>query len=182
MKKVVLLFGDITNLSVDALVNSANRSLLGGGGLDYIVHKKAGVAMRNACIELNNEKGGCDTGRAEVTIAGDLPAQFIIHAVGPRWFDGEQGEPQLLCDTYYNALIQAENVKAKTVSFPNISTGIYRFPKQLAAEIAIGTVLSNFNFFNVIEQVIFVCRDEENYKIYKEILINIQDIQIEIII
>lgn len=177
MKKVSLICGDITSLSVDALVNSANRSLLGGSGLDYIVHKKAGSVMRNACIELNKRKGGCETGHAEVTVAGELPMKFIIHAVGPRWFDGTQNEPQLLCDVYSNVLIKAESIKAKSISFPNISTGVYGFPKQLAAEIAIGTVLSNLDYLKEIEHVFFVCKEIDNYKIYKELLLNIQDNQ-----
>ncbi len=182
MKKVNLIHGDITLFPVDALVNSANKSLLGGGGLDYIIHKKAGVLMKNACIQLNREKGGCKTGYAEVTIAGNLPAKFIIHAVGPRWLNGLKNEAQLLCDTYSRALLKAEEVKARTVSFPNISTGIYSFPKQTAAEIAIGTVLSTLPMYQEIEHVYFICRELENYEIYKNILSQLNDQNIEIII
>lgn len=181
-KKVNLIHGDITELSVDALVNSANKSLLGGGGLDYIIHKKAGLLMKEACIKLNKIKGGCQTGSAEITTAGALPVKFVIHAVGPRWLNGEKGEPQLLCDTYSNALKQAAKVKAKTVSFPNIATGVYSFPKHMAAEIAIGTVLSELPSYYEIEQVFFVCKDEVNFEIYKEILEQIEDPKIEILI
>lgn len=177
MKTVTLICGDITHLSVDALVNSANRSLLGGSGLDYIIHKKAGRVMREACAELNKINGGCKTGHAEVTVAGELPMQFIIHVVGPRWLNGMHNEAQLLCDAYSNALIKAESIKAKSISFPNISTGVYGFPKKLAAEIAIGTILSNLDYFKEIEQVFFVCKEIDNYKIYKELLLNIQDNQ-----
>ena len=120
-KKVTLIHGDITNFPVDALVNSANKSLLGGGGLDYIIHKKAGPLMKAECVRLNQEKGGCSTGQAEVTTAGDLPAKYLIHAVGPRWLGGESKEPQLLCDAYSNALMRANEIGAKTVSFPNSS-------------------------------------------------------------
>lgn len=182
LKKVSLIHADITTLPVDALVNSANKSLLGGGGLDYIIHKKAGILMKNACIELNKEKGGCKTGHAEVTIAGDLPAKFVIHAVGPRWLDGTKGEPQLLCDAYSNALLRAEEIKANSISFPNISTGVYSFPKQLAGEIAIGTVLSTLPAYKNVEHVFFVCKEIESYKIYNNILSQINDSRIEILI
>ena len=182
LKKVNLIQGNIVNLPFDALVNSANKSLLGGGGLDYIIHQKAGPLMRDECIRINKEKGGCLTGQAEVTTAGNLQAKFLIHAVGPRWLNGEKGEPELLCDTYSNALKQAKEVKAKTVAFPNISTGVYAFPKEVAAEIAIGTILSQLPSYDEIEQVFFVCHDLVNYEIYKRILEQLDDPQIEIII
>ena len=182
MKKVSLLHGDITTLPVDALVNSANKSLLGGGGLDYVIHKKAGILMKNACIELNKAKGGCKTGSAEVTIAGDLPAKSVIHAVGPRWLDGTKDEPQLLCDTYSNALLRAEKITAKTVSFPNISTGIYSFPPQLAAEIAIGTVLSTLMTYRTVEHVFFVSKEREHYETYRNILLQLEDPHIDILL
>ena len=179
-KKVTLIHGDITNFPVDALVNSANKSLLGGGGLDYIIHKKAGPLMKAECVRLNQEKGGCSTGQAEVTTAGDLPAKYLIHAVGPRWLGGESKEPQLLCDAYSNALMRANEIGAKTVSFPNISTGVYRFPQQLAAEIAIGTICSILPQHDQIAEVFFVCRDAENFLIYKEILSMLDDPKIQI--
>lgn len=181
-KKVSLIRCDITSLPVDAIVNSANKSLLGGGGLDYIIHKKAGSQMKDACIELHQQKGGCKTGQAEVTIAGDLPAQFVIHAVGPRWLDGQHSETELLCSAYASALGKAEEVQATTVSFPSISTGIYRFPKQLAAEIAIGTVLSTLLNYAFIEHVFFVCDDLDNFKIYQSILSQLHDDKIGILI
>ncbi len=182
LKKVSLIHGDITTLPVDALVNSANKSLLGGGGLDYVIHKKAGILMKNACKKLNTEKGGCKTGHADVTIAGDLPAKFVIHAVGPRWLDGTRGEPQLLCNAYINALLRAEEVKAKTVSFPNISTGIYSFPQQLAAEIAIGTILSTLPTYSAIKHIFFVCKEIKHYETYKNILLGLEDSHIDILI
>lgn len=182
LKKVNLIQGNIINLPVDALVNSANKSLLGGGGLDYIIHKKAGPLMRAECIRINKEKGGCLTGQAEVTTAGNLQAKFLIHAVPPRWLNGDNDEYQLLCDTYSSALQKAEEIKAKTVSFPNIATGVYAFPKQVAAEIAIGTVLSLLPSYNEIQEVLFVCHELVNYEIYKRILEQINDPNIEIII
>ena len=106
LKKVILIQTDITTFTVQAIVNSANKSLLVGGGLDYIIHKKAGPLMKTECIQLHQEKGGCSTGQAEVTTAGNLPAQYLIHAVGPRWLDGERNEPQLLCDAYSNAIMK----------------------------------------------------------------------------
>lgn len=182
LKKVNLIQGNITNFHVDAIVNSANKSLLGGGGLDYIIHKEAGPLMKAECIRINAEKGGCLTGQAEVTTAGNLSAKFLIHAVPPRWLNGEKGEYQLLCDTYTNALKKAEEIKAKTVSFPNIATGVYSFPKQVAAEIAIGTVLSQLPSYNEIQQIFFVCHEVVNYEIYKKILGRIEDPEIEIFI
>lgn len=179
-KKVTLIHGDITNLAVDAIVNSANKSLLGGGGLDYIIHEKAGLLMKQACIELHKQKGGCPTGQAEVTTAGDLPANYVIHAVGPRWLDGQHNELDLLCSAYSNALIRANEVKAKKVAFPSISTGVYGFPKQLAGEIAIGTVLSTLPDYSCIDEVVFVIKDAENYQIYQNILSNLHDENLEI--
>lgn len=180
LKKVILIQTDITTFAVQAIVNSANKSLLGGGGLDYVIHKKAGPLMKAECIQLHQEKGGCSTGQAEVTTAGNLPAKYLIHAVGPRWLDGERNEPQLLCDAYSNALFKANALHASTVSFPNISTGVYGFPRQLAAEIAIGTILSTLPQYDCVEEVFFVCRDDENYLIYKAILSNINDPKIKI--
>ena len=115
LKKVILIQTDITTFAVQAIVNSANKSLLGGSGLDYIIHKKAGPLMKTECIQLHQEKGGCSTGQAEVTTAGNLPAQYLIHAVGPRWLDGERNEPQLLCDAYSNAIMKANHVGVKTI-------------------------------------------------------------------
>lgn len=182
LKKAHLIQADITNFAVQAIVNSANKSLLGGGGLDYVIHKKAGSLMKAECVRLNQEKGGCPTGQAEVTTAGDLPAKYLIHAVGPRWLDGEHNEPQLLCDAYSNALFKANEIGATTVSFPSISTGVYRFPRQYAAEIAIGTILSTLPQYDYVEEVFFVCREEENFLIYKNILSNIEDPNIQILI
>lgn len=182
MQTIHLINGDITLLSIDAMVNSANKSLLGGSGLDYIIHKKAGSLMKAECIKINTEKGGCLTGQVEVTTPGNLPAKYLIHAVPPRWLNGEKGEQQLLCNAYSNALNKAAEIKAKTVSFPNMATGVYSFPKQIAAEIAIGTILSQLPSYSEIQQVFFVCHDLVNYEIYKRILVQIEDPKIEIFI
>lgn len=128
------------------------------------------------------QKVGAELVLQKVTIAGDLPAKFVIHAVGPRWLDGTRDEPQLLCDAYSNALLRAEDIKAKTVSFPNISTGIYSFPQQLAAEIAIGTVLSTLPTYKMVEHVFFVCKGTEHYETYRNILLQLEDPHIDILL
>ena len=138
--------------------------------------------MTEECVRLNQEKGGCPTGQAEVTTAGNLPAKYLIHAVGPRWLDGEHNEPQLLCDAYSNALFKANEIHALTVSFPCISTGVYGFPPQKAAEIAIGTILSMLPQYDHVAEVFFICREDENYLIYKNLLSNIDDPNIQIMI
>ena len=182
MNRITLVHGDITTLSVDAIVNPANKSLLGGGGLDGKIHKKAGSLMKSECIQINQEKGGCAVGNAEVTTAGNLPAKYLIHAVPPRWLGGEKNEPQLLCNAHSNALLKANQVQAKTVSFPNLGTGIYKYPLQQAAEFAIGSIMMTLPSCEAVDEVFFVCYEKDNYEIYKEILENLYDenIQIEI--
>lgn len=180
MKLVQLILADITTISVDIIVNSANKSLLGGGGLDYIIHKKAGPLMKEACIQLNKEKGIRPVGSVELTTAGDLPAKYIIHAIAPRWLNGNHNEEQLLCDAYWNALNKANEVQAKIVSFPNLGTGVYKLPKRKAAEIAIGTILPALAYSPSISKVLFVCHGVENYEIYKEIMSNLEDPSIEV--
>ncbi|NNG82600.1 macro domain-containing protein [Acinetobacter sp. ANC 5378] len=181
MKLVTLINTDITEFTVDVIVNSANKSLLGGGGLDYIIQKKAGIKMQNECRRIHDEIGGSlANGHAVVTTAGNLPSKFLIHTVGPRWLGGTKNETEELCKAYLNSLIKANEVQAKTVSFPSISTGVYRYPKQEAAEIAIGTVLSSLPSFEHIEHVYFVCHDQENFEIYKTILSSLDDPNIKI--
>lgn len=181
LKKITLVQDDITKFTVNAIVNSANKSLLGGGGVDYIIHKKAGAEMQKECRRIHDEIGGSlPNGHAVVTTAGNLPAQFIIHTVGPRWLDGSKNEAEDLCNAYLNSLIKANDILAKSISFPNISTGVYNYPKQEAAEIAIGTVLSSLPNFEHIEHVYFICYDQENYNIYKSILTNLDDPKIQI--
>lgn len=182
MRKLInLIIDDITTLKIDAIVNSANKSLLGGGGLDYIIQRKAGIEMQNECRRIHNEKGGAlPNGEAVVTTAGNLPCKFLIHAIAPRWLGGTKNEAEELCNAYLNSLIQANAIHAKTIAFPSLSTGVYRYPKQEAAEIAIGTVLSSLNSFENIEHVYFVCFEQENYQIYKTILSNLDDPNLEI--
>lgn len=164
--KIELLQGDITKVEVDVIVNAANTSLLGGGGVDGAIHKAGGKAVLEDCIKVRNKQGGCKTGEAVITVAGLLPAKHIIHTVGPVWNGGTGEQKELLENCYLSALNLANDNNLKTIAFPNISTGIYKFPKQLAAEIAVKVVSENTS----LEKVIFVCFDQENYNIYKELL------------
>jgi O-acetyl-ADP-ribose deacetylase (regulator of RNase III) len=166
MVTIELIKGDITKLKVDAIVNAANNSLLGGGGVDGAIHKAAGPGLLKECKKLN----GCLTGEAKITSGYNLLAKFVIHTVGPVWSGGNNHEEELLASCYYNSLWIAENTKLKTIAFPNISTGVYRYPKNLAARVAVREVRDFIKNSMEIEKVIFVCFDDENYKIYKELL------------
>lgn len=166
--KIELITGDITKIQADAIVNAANSSLLGGGGVDGAIHRAGGKQILDECIEIRNRQGKCKTGEAVVTTAGNLPAKYVIHTVGPIWNNDEEKSSAQLANCYRNSLKLAENLDVKTISFPNISTGVYRFPKELAAKIAIQEVKSFESV--VIEKVIFVCFDDENEKIYKKLL------------
>lgn len=160
--------GDITTLSVDALVNAANSELRGGGGVDGAIHRAGGPAIMQDCDLIREQKGGCPTGEAVLTTAGLLPAKAVIHTVGPVWKGGERGEKDLLRSCYINSLRMAETNNFSSMAFPNISTGVYGFPKYSAAKIALETVRS-FQFQHV-RHVVFVCFDEENFRIYSNLL------------
>ncbi len=164
--KVRLFRGDITRLRVDAIVNAANTSLLGGGGVDGAIHRAAGPELQDACRELN----GCSTGHAKITGGFNLPAKYVIHTVGPVWKGGTREEPELLQMCYRTSLELAVHHQIKTIAFPNISTGVYGFPKQLAAEIAIATVEDFLENSGFIEEVTFVVFDGENHRIYNTLL------------
>jgi len=166
--KIELIKNDITKIKTDAIVNAANSSLLGAGGVDGAIHRVGGKQILDECIEIRNRQGKCKTGEAVVTSAGNLPAKYVIHTVGPVWNGNEEKESKLLADCYKNSLKLAESLNVKTIAFPNISTGIYRFPKELAAKIAIYEV-KNFTP-EIIEKVIFVCFDDENEEIYRTLL------------
>ncbi|MEA2105872.1 MAG: O-acetyl-ADP-ribose deacetylase [Bacteroidota bacterium] len=167
MAKIELIQDDITKLEVDAIVNAANKSLLGGGGVDGAIHRAAGSELLEECKTLN----GCETGKAKITKGYRLPSKFVIHTVGPVWHGGQSNESELLTNCYKNSLKLALENNIKTIAFPNISTGVYGFPKDKAAEIAIKTVTGFLNQNNNrIEKVYFVCFDNENYSLYKELL------------
>lgn len=169
-KRIELIKGDITKVKVDAVVNAANNSLLGGGGVDGAIHKAGGPKILEECIKIRNRQGGCKTGEAVITTAGNLPAKFVIHTVGPVWRGGNNSEDKLLADCYLNSLKLAIENKIKTIAFPNISTGVYRFPKKLAAEIALREVNNFLSTENTLEKVIFVCFDHENYNLYLNLM------------
>ena len=163
MYEIELIKGDITKIKTDAIVNAANNSLLGGGGVDGAIHRTAGPGLLNECRQLN----GCNTGETKITSGYNLLAKFVIHTVGPVWHGGNNNEEQLLANCYINSLKIAEHTKLVSIAFPNISTGVYRFPKQKAAEIAIREVKNFSHSSSNIKKVIFVCYDDENYETYK---------------
>jgi O-acetyl-ADP-ribose deacetylase (regulator of RNase III) len=165
---IKLIQGDITNISTEAIVNAANTSLLGGGGVDGAIHRKGGKTILEECIKIKNKQGGCNVGESVITTAGNLPSKYVIHTVGPVWNGDKEEKTRLLEACYRNCLILAENKNLKSIAFPNISTGIYRFPKDKAAKIAV-KVIQEFQY-NSIEEVVFVCFDDENHQLYKEIL------------
>ena len=167
---IEILQADITTIQVDAIVNAANTSLLGGGGVDGAIHRKGGPAILEECRQIRNRQGGCETGEAVITTAGNLPARYVIHTVGPVWTGGNKQEASLLKNCYTNSLNLALEYKVKTIAFPNISTGIYHFPKDKAAGIAIDAV-RNFKDPSLLETVFFVCYDRENYDLYTQVLL-----------
>lgn len=168
MSKINVIQDDITKLKVDAIVNAANKTLLGGGGVDGEIHRAAGPELLEECKTLN----GCETGEAKITKAYKLPAKYVIHTVGPVWNGGKYEEGLKLAYCYRNSLSLAEEKKCKTIAFPNISTGVYGYPKSEAAEIAVKTVKEFLETSKIIEIAYFVCFDNENLKIYKDLLLN----------
>ena len=167
--KIEILYGDITTLDVDVIVNAANNSLLGGGGVDGAIHRAGGPDILAECQAIRKKQGGCPTGEAVITTAGNLKAEFVIHTVGPIWQGGQRNEDDLLKKCYCNSLHLAEIHRLHTIAFPNISTGVYGFPKKRAAMIALSTIQQYQ--VTCLEQVIFVCFDEENLQIYRELAV-----------
>jgi O-acetyl-ADP-ribose deacetylase (regulator of RNase III) len=164
--KIEIHKGDITKLKADAIVNAANTTLLGGGGVDGAIHRAAGPMLLEECKTL----GGCPTGEAKITKGYNLPAKYVIHTVGPVWRGGNNNEDNLLTNCYRNSLLLAVENNIKTIAFPAISTGVYGFPIEKASEIAVSVVIEFLKGSNKIEKVIFVCFDEKTYMTYKNLL------------
>ncbi len=172
MKNIRLIMGDITKLEVDALVNAANSSLMGGGGVDGAIHRAAGPSLDAECRAIIEKEGSCPTGHAVITLAGKMAAKYVIHTVGPVWHGGSRNEEVLLGRAYSNSLSLAVKSGCASIAFPNISTGVYGFPKLRAAEIAFAAVndfLGNLPPETEMD-VVFCCFDEENFQIYKNLL------------
>ncbi len=165
INRIEIIKGDITKISVDVIVNAANSSLRGGGGVDGAIHRVGGKKILEECREIVSRQGECKTGQAVITTAGKLPANFVIHTVGPVWHGGKNNEEELLADCYTNSLKIAVEKGCKTIAFPNISTGIYHFPKDKAADISINSILAFLKNNQSIENVLLVCFDEENFSL-----------------
>ncbi len=170
---IKVIQGDITQIKVDAIVNAANQSLLGGAGLDGAIHRAGGKEILEACLRIKATQGGCEVGEAVITTAGKLSAKFVIHTVGPVWQGGNHQEDNLLTNTYKNSLKLAIENNVQTIAFPNISTGVFSFPKERAAAIAIKTVTEHFKQPTIIKEVVFVCFDQENYDLYVTLMSNL---------
>ncbi len=168
--RIFLLQGDITKQMTDAIVNAANSSLMGGGGVDGAIHRAGGPAIIEECRKIIARQGSCKTGEAVITNAGNLPAKYVIHTVGPVWNNGNNNEAEKLSNCYKNSLQLAVENNISSIAFPNISTGIYGYPKNEAALIAINTVSDFIKNHSTIDKVVFVCFDNENYTIYQKIM------------
>ena len=175
INKIQVIKGDTTKVATDAIVNAANSSLLGGGGVDGAIHRAGGKTILDECKKIVAGQGGCKTGEAVITTAGNLPSKFVIHTVGPVWNGGQNNEPQKLADCYRNSLQLAIDNNCGSIAFPGISTGIYRFPKNEAAKIAVATVEEFIFKSDKIEKVLFVCFDEEYFNLINRELSNKTD-------
>ncbi len=160
--KIDVAMTDITTLAVDAIVNAANESLLGGGGVDGAIHRAAGTELFDECYQL----GGCPTGEARLTKAYKLPAKFVIHTVGPVWTGGERNEPELLANCYQSVFRIARENRIRSLAFPAISCGVYRFPVERAVKIAVAETVAELVSSDAIQKVIFACFGDEIFQAY----------------
>jgi O-acetyl-ADP-ribose deacetylase (regulator of RNase III) len=170
LNRIELIRGDITKQQVDAIVNAANSSLMGGGGVDGAIHRAGGPSILEECRKIVDKQGGCATGEAVITTGGNLPAKYVIHTVGPVWNGGKKGEAIKLANCYRNSLQLAVDYNLTSIAFPNISTGIYGYPKKDAAEIATAITIDFLKANSSIEKILFVCFDEESYLLYESLL------------
>lgn len=170
--EIKLIEGDITQLKADAIVNAANSSLMGGGGVDGAIHRAGGPAILEACKEIRARQGKCPTGEAVLTTAGALPARYVIHTVGPVWQGGGSDEPEYLRRCYHNSLELAAEHGVSSIAFPNISTGVYGYPKDKAAAVALQAIRSYGAAHpgSSVQVVLLVCFDQENYEHYARLL------------
>ncbi|MDI6617090.1 MAG: ADP-ribose-binding protein [Clostridiales bacterium] len=172
LDKITIVKGDITEENVDAIVNAANSGLMGGGGVDGAIHLAGGRQILEECRAIIKKIGRLKTGEAVITSGGKLKARYVIHTVGPVWHGGGNNEKSLLSNSYRNSLRIASENGVKTIAFSCISTGVYGFPKELAAQIAYDTVKESLKEYTSIEEVRFVCFDDYNYKLYLNLLDN----------
>ena len=173
MTQIEVILGDITALATDAIVNAANSSLMGGGGVDGAIHNAAGPMLLEECIQIAKKRhpnSPCPAGETVITGAGELSAKRVIHTVGPVWRGGAQGEQSLLASCYRKSLLLAEESGLESIAFPNISTGVYGYPRDKAAETAVAAVRETLPKTPGIKRVVFVCFDEGNYSLYKKLV------------
>lgn len=170
--RIVLLKGDLTEQTTEAVVNAANSGLLGGGGVDGAIHRAGGPKILEECKLIRAKQGGCPTGEAVITSGGNLKAKYVIHTVGPVWHGDNAKESTLLRNAYYNSLLLAKENNIKTISFPSISTGAYRYPVEQAAETALRTVI-DFAREEAIDEIRFVLFSDSDYEKYKSVLLQL---------
>jgi O-acetyl-ADP-ribose deacetylase (regulator of RNase III) len=168
--KLSLIIGDITKQKTDVIVNAANSSLLGGGGVDGAIHRAGGRRILEECIKIREKQGGCETGEAVITTGGNLPAKYVIHTVGPVWRGGNNRETELLANCYTNSLKLAMENGIKTISFPAISTGVYGYPIEKAALVALKAVIEFVKENDFFDEVVFALYNQRAYDVYEQTL------------